>query len=246
MILTMNFLRHALVAVGISAISLMATAPPSLAQYLGCGTSSSSGSLSDFGEFLEANDGSCTIGDKVYSNFNAGSWATFPSDTTLNISESGEGLLTHTITLSSSTGFNSIAGSETFYFFNYNIAVDPPSPFYLEKWRPGSTTSLANPDYTVTTVATNPLTEVERDETSGLSPQSNFNPNTTESFFANTIRTLEFSDGPNSITQTLSQVKINGSESVPAPLPILGAAAVFGSVRKLRDFSSLLKSNRLA
>lgn len=30
--------------------------------------------------------------------------------------------------------------------------------------------------------------------------------------------------------------------STPGPLPILGAAAAFGSVRKLRRFSSLLKA----
>lgn len=38
----------------------------------------------------------------------------------------------------------------------------------------------------------------------------------------------------------------NGPEPVPGPLPILGAAAAFGSVRKLRKFSSLLKPNLLA
>jgi hypothetical protein len=37
---------------------------------------------------------------------------------------------------------------------------------------------------------------------------------------------------------------INNSytQEVPAPLPILGAGAAFGSIRKLRKFSSRLKT----
>jgi len=34
----------------------------------------------------------------------------------------------------------------------------------------------------------------------------------------------------------------NTYQQVPAPLPILGAGAAFGSIRKLRKFSSRLKT----
>jgi hypothetical protein len=43
------------------------------------------------------------------------------------------------------------------------------------------------------------------------------------------------------ITDTLAQQVITPPSATPGPLPILGAAAAFGSVRKLRRFSSALK-----
>ena len=43
------------------------------------------------------------------------------------------------------------------------------------------------------------------------------------------------------ITDTLVQQVTPQASATPGPLPILGAAAAFGSVRKLRQFSSALK-----
>jgi hypothetical protein len=43
------------------------------------------------------------------------------------------------------------------------------------------------------------------------------------------------------ITDTLAQQVNTPPSATPGPLPILGAAAAFGSVRKLRQFSSALK-----
>lgn len=42
-------------------------------------------------------------------------------------------------------------------------------------------------------------------------------------------------------TDSISQAPITPTNATPGPLPILGAAAAFGSVRKLRKFSSLIK-----
>lgn len=223
----MRFLQKTLAAAGLTAITVMAGATPSQAQqFSGCGTSSASGNIFGAGGFLEfiTTNGSCAIGDKTYSNFNTSEWGNFPDDATISIAESGTGGLTHTITLASSNGFNSIAGAATEYDFDYNIAVT--STNYLEKWRPGSTSSLFNQDWSLTTTATNPTTTINRDETSGLSPLSNFNPNATDSFFTNTLVAAAGLDGVNAITQTVSQV--------PGPLPILGACAAFGFSRKLR------------
>jgi TRAP-type C4-dicarboxylate transport system permease small subunit len=44
---------------------------------------------------------------------------------------------------------------------------------------------------------------------------------------------------------TIDNINNNFSQ-VPAPLPLLGAGAVFGSIRKLRKFSSQLKTFSLA
>jgi hypothetical protein len=42
-------------------------------------------------------------------------------------------------------------------------------------------------------------------------------------------------------TDSISQALKPTASATPGPLPILGAAAAFGSVRKLRKFSSLIK-----
>jgi hypothetical protein len=44
------------------------------------------------------------------------------------------------------------------------------------------------------------------------------------------------------ITGFGSSIYLHGASAVPAPLPMLGAAAVFGSVRKLKGFSKRLSS----
>jgi hypothetical protein len=232
----MRFLKTLAVA-GVSAATLLSISSPAQAQYVGCGTSSSSGSLAEFAAFLGANPGGCAIGDKTYSGFNTAAWGSFPSDTTISISESGALGQSHTLSFTSSTGFNGPS-----YQFDYTIAVNatavPGTTF--NTWRPASTSSLTNPDYAVATSATNPVATVNRDETSGLSPLTNFTPGTTSSNFSVLINTVPGADGPNQLTQTLTQI-VPVSNNVPGPLPILGAAAAFGSVRKLRKFSSLVK-----
>jgi hypothetical protein len=50
----------------------------------------------------------------------------------------------------------------------------------------------------------------------------------------------EWSIAPGSVT-TLDAIQNNYTQ-VPAPLPLLGAGAVLGSIRKLRKFSSQLKT----
>jgi len=220
----MRFLKS-FAAAGFSAAALLAFSNPAQAQYVGCGTTNSSGTLTDFAAFLAANAGQCAIGDKTYSGFNTGAWGSFPSDTTISISESGAGGITHSLVFSSAMGFNGPS-----YQFDYTVALNgtavPGTTF--DFWRPGSTSSLASPDYTVLTSATNPSVTINRDETSGLSPITNFTAGTTTSNFSVAIATVPGNDGPQQLTQTLSQ-------QVPGPLPILGAGAAFGFSRKLRN-----------
>ena len=213
-------------AAGFSAAALLAFSTPAQAQYTGCGTSNSSGTLADFATFLAANSGQCAIGDKTYSGFNTGAWGSFPSDTTISISESGVDGLTHSLVFSSAMGFN---GSS--YQFDYTVALNGTAAPNTEfaNWRPASTSSLVSPDYTVDTSATNPSVTINRDETSGLSPLTNFTAGTTSSNFSVAIATVSGADGPQQLTQTLSQTV------VPGPLPILGAGAAFGFSRKLRN-----------
>jgi hypothetical protein len=185
-------------------------------------------SLSDFAAFLAANPGGCAIGDTTYSGFNTADWGSFPVDTTISISESGNLGQTHTLSLTSAMGFNGPS-----YQFDYTVAVNatavPGTTF--DAWRPGSTSSLGNPDYTMATSATNPVATVIRDENSGLSPKTNFTPGTTSSNFSVLINTVTGFDGPQGFSQTVSQIV---PEPVPGPLTILGAAAAFGFSRRLR------------
>jgi hypothetical protein len=232
----MRFLKTLAVA-GASAATLLTIGSPAQAQYVGCGTKNSSGNLTDFAAFLGANPGGCAIGDKTYSGFNTAAWGSFPSDTTISISESGALGQSHSLTFTSASGFNGPS-----YQFDYTVAVNAtavPGTTY-DWWRPASTSSLGNPDYTVATSATNPVATVNRDETSGLSPLTNFTAGTTSSNFSVLLNTVPGADGAQQLTQTLSQI-VPVSNNVPGPLPILGAAAAFGSVRKLRKFSSLVK-----
>jgi hypothetical protein len=47
---------------------------------------------------------------------------------------------------------------------------------------------------------------------------------------------------PSGSTATIDDIQNNYAQDVPAPLPLLGVGAVFGSIRKLRKFSSQLKT----
>jgi hypothetical protein len=185
-------------------------------------------SLTDFAVFLAANPGGVAIGDTTYSGFNTADWGSFPVDTTISISESGALGQSHSLILNSSVGFNGPR-----YQFDYTVAVNatavPGTTFDL--WRPASSSSLGNPDYTVATSAINPVATVIRDEYSGLSPKTNFTPGTTSSNFSVLINTVPGFDGPQSVVQTVVQIV---PEPVLGPLPILGAAAAFGFSRRLR------------
>jgi hypothetical protein len=86
----------------------------------------------------------------------------------------------------------------------------------------------------VSDVPTSPLISVDGDP---VLPQP-FNPNTT-------LITVTDSWVSNPDTGRISSIS-NVYTQVPAPLPLLGVGAVFGSIRKLRKFSSQLKTFSLA
>ncbi len=218
----MKLFSRSLLTAGSCGLLACAFGLPSQAQLIGsCGPNSTSisGSLADFTTLINGNGNACQITDKLFSNFNVASWGLFPSDTTISISESGSGGLTHSIALSSSSGFNSV----TPYLFNYTITKQGSQT--LDWWRPASSTSLGNPDFGITWTATSPAASATRDENSGLSVRNFFTPGTASTDVTTTLNT--FADGPQSFQLTLFQT--------PGPLPVLGAGVAFGFSRKLRN-----------
>ena len=56
-----------------------------------------------------------------------------------------------------------------------------------------------------------------------------------------TLSATDFAGNPSTLPTSL-QIDTRGPKEVPAPLPLLGVGAAFGSIRKLRKFSSQLKT----
>jgi len=56
-----------------------------------------------------------------------------------------------------------------------------------------------------------------------------------------TLSAKDFAGNPSTLPTSL-QIDTRGPKEVPAPLPLLSAGAAFGSIRKLRKFSSQLKT----
>ncbi|MFM7465840.1 MAG: hypothetical protein ACKO28_10300, partial [Cyanobium sp.] len=200
----------------------------------GNGTNTASFSLA----FLDANPAlTCTVGDKIYSNFSyTGFVAADSAQNVVNMSESGIGGLQHTIGMMNTSGWTSASNT-----FNYTISAVGPG-VELNQWAATGGSSIIGSAFNSTVTATssapspNPNGAVNAFTTVG-SP-STFNAGTTSSAFTNTFNVTSnaFTSFDNSLTQRSTVT------ATPGPLPILGAAAAFGSIRKLRRFSSLLKA----
>ncbi len=213
--------RPLLAAAGFCVLGVLTSLPAQAALTGSCGPTSTSvaGTITDFTAYLIANSNQCQISDKLFSNFNYAAWANYPGDAQISLSESGSEGITHSITVSSATGFNNTAG----YSLNYTITKTGTQT--LDWWRPSSASSLNNPEFDITWTATNPANTSSRDENSGLSPKNFFTPGTTTTNVTTAIAPIN--DGPQSISLTLFQT--------PGPLPIMGAGVAFGFSRRLRN-----------
>ncbi|MFM7465841.1 MAG: hypothetical protein ACKO28_10305 [Cyanobium sp.] len=114
-------------------------------------------------------------------------------------------------------------------------------PNTLDQWAATGSSSILGSGFNSTVTATNsapsPNPNGAVNAFSTVGSPSTFTAGTTSSAFTNTFNVTNnaFTSFDNSLTQS-------APSATPGPLPILGAAAAFGSVRKLRRFSSLLKA----
>jgi len=232
----MKTLQNLTLLAGLTAgLGILQAAPAQAQVCTGNGTSTASFSLA----FLNSNPGlTCTVGDKTYSNFSyTGFTASDAAQNVVNMSESGPGGLQHTIGMMNTSGWTSASNT-----FSYTVSI-ASGPNTLNQWAATGSSSLIGSGFTSTVTATNsapspnPNSAINAFSTVG-SP-STFNAGTTSSAFVNTfnVSTVGFTSFDNSLTQAAPT-----ASATPGPLPILGAAAAFGSVRKLRRFSSLLKA----
>ena len=231
----MKTLRNLTLLAGLTAGLGVVQATPAQAQVCtGNGTNTASFSLA----FLNSNPGlTCQVGDKIYSNFSyTGFTASDAAQNVVNMSESGPGGLQHTIGMMNTSGWTSASNT-----FNYTITLADPSKVF-DQWAATGSSSILGSGFNSTVAATNsapsPNPNGAINAFSTVGSPSTFNAGTTSSAFTNTfnVSTVGFTSFDNSLTQRST------ASATPGPLPILGAAAAFGSVRKLRRFSSLLKA----
>ena len=174
----------------------------------------------------------CTVGDKIYSNFTiTGFTASDSAQNVVNISESGVGGLQHTIQMANSSGWTSATN-----IFNYTVAMDSGT-YTFDQWAATGSSSIVGSNFTSTVTATNsspspnPNGAINAFSTTG-SP-STFTNGTVSSAFTNTftVQTNAFTSFDNSLTQKAP----TPPSSVPGTLPILGAGAAFGFSRRIRS-----------
>jgi hypothetical protein len=172
----------------------------------------------------------CILGDKLYSNFSG------------NLSAGNFGLSIEAGNQFSLQG-SSLALGPGAYNYSYSVAVVAPSPDLLFGYQSQIGTSNFGVNNATSTLATpNAVNSPSNSDivSSAVTPLDPvfFNANQTTTAFTGNINVT---DGVvDTFTNRLAQITPT-SNSVPGPLPILGAAAAFGSVRKLRKFSSLVK-----
>jgi len=233
----MKILQNLTLLAGLTAGLGILQATPAQAQTCnGNGTSSGNFTLA----FLNANPGlTCTVGDKTYSNF---SYTGFVSgdlnQNVVNMAESGVGGLQHTIGMQNTAGWTSASNT-----FSYTVSIASGSNVF-DQWAATGSSSILGSAFNSTVAATNsspsPNPNGAVNAFSTVGSPSTFTDGTTSSAFTNTFNVTSnaFTSFDNSLTQKFTP----SASATPGPLPILGAAAAFGSVRKLRRFSSLLKA----
>jgi hypothetical protein len=231
----MKTLQNLTLLAGLTAGLGILQATPAQAQVCtGDGTNTASFSLA----FLTSNPGlTCTVGDKTYSNFSyTGFVSSDLAQNIVNMSESGVGGLQHTIGMMNTAGWTSASNT-----FSYTVSI-ASGPNTLNQWAATGSSSIIGSGFTSTVTATNsapsPNPNGAVNAFSTVGSPSTFTAGTTSSAFTNTFNVTSnaFTSFDNSLTQSAPP------SATPGPLPILGAAAAFGSVSKLRRFSSLLKA----
>jgi len=172
----------------------------------------------------------CKVDDKVFSNF---SFTGFNASSSIfSVTSLAE---QHTF---SASGLNFTPGAVASY--NYLVTITDGS-FGIQAYRTSATSSeVTLPLMGTKTLTGNPagITSTAVDTTVGnavLYPAVEPGPVA----FTGTINVT--GGRMDVFTDSISQALKPTASATPGPLPILGAAAAFGSVRKLRKFSSLIK-----
>jgi len=172
----------------------------------------------------------CKVADKIFSNF---LFTGFKASSSFSVTSLDT---QHTF---SASGLNFTPGDVASYSYLVTIA---DSSFGIQAYRTSATSSeVTLPLMGTKTLTGNPagITSTAVDTTIGNSVMY---PSVEPGPVAFT-GTINVNGGRMDVfTDSISQARLNPRASAtPGPLPILGAAAAFGSVRKLRKFSSLIK-----
>jgi hypothetical protein len=189
---------------------------PAHALFNGCGTTSAVGTIGDLPT-------SCLVGDKLYSDFSTD----IPGTVLIQLGEVGTGKQ-HNLVISGTP----VGGT----YFNYKITVSG-SPNWLLGWQTDASSAIVPNNFTISTSFSNsPAGTITIDKDTDSSGIQSFSgePTTTS-----VTHSLTNSDTLNSFTDTVTQ---GPPDPVPAPLPMLGAAVVYGSVQRLRRSSKRLQA----
>jgi len=178
----------------------------------------------------------CTIDDKIYSNFtysavkrnlSSGVFSGISSGDQFSFGTIGAGGLTHNLNVQFAGALqNAIAslgytvtrasGTNVFRRFSGNLSGDTDTNWAL---------SIAASNAGTSSTAGYPALGQ-----AAVTPQVNFVANTISSAFFNTLDVNENGSGMTQFANRLDQQIVN----VPGPLPVIGAGAAFGFSRKLR------------
>jgi len=211
------------------AFTFIGTAPAQAQTCSGNGTSSGNFSLAS----LNVNPSlTCTIGDKIYSNFSYSGFVSSDSaQNVVNMSESGVGALQHTIGMQNTSGWTSPSN-----VFSYTISIASGSNL-LDKWAATGSSSIIGSAFNSTVTATNsapsPNPNGATNAFSTVSSPSIFNANTLSAAFSNTFNVT--SNAFTSFDNSVIQKDPTSTTPTPGPLPILGAGAAFSLSRRIRS-----------
>ena len=186
----------------------------------------------------------CTIGDKIYSDFTYSSvkrnamsavFSGIELDDQFSFSTIGMAGLIHNLNIQSLNSFQNAT-------VNLGYTVTRASGTNEFKRYSGNITGDTGTDWALSIAATNAMGSPSQTQTpmypglgqSATTPNINFNSNTITSAFMNTLQADENGAGVTQFSNRLEQM-LDVPPAVPGPLPLLGAAAAFGFSRKLRN-----------
>jgi len=165
----------------------------------------------------------CESGDKIYSDF---SFTGFNGTTALSITDSAQ---QHTF---SASGLNFGAGSMASYSYKVTIAPGTPNTSFLA-YRTSGTTSDVMTGLTATKTLTGTPGGVSTSTDGALGNVFTYAP--TIAGPVDFTGSINVTGGRMDVlTDSLVQ-QVNGTSSVPGPLPLLGAGAAFGFSRRIRS-----------
>jgi hypothetical protein len=174
--------------------------------------------------------GGCREGDKIFSDF---SFPGFHGSSTFSVTSLGA---QHTF---SAAGLNFGAGTSVSY--GYKVQIVAPVNFGFLSYRTAASSSeQTNPLVSTKSLTGTPQGGVSTAVDLALGNVITYSPaiGGPVAFTGNINVTAGRMDV---FTDSIAQEPLKPTSTTPGPLPILGAAAAFGSVRKLRKLSSALK-----